>query len=140
MKIIGERIIELRKANHLTQTEFGKIFGLGKTTVSSYETGNSCPNDEIKIAICKHFNISADYLLGLSDCPQNVKELGSIGRGENMKLIIRNDEVILDEKNITEAVSGLKFVKSGKESLVELTLKCNSDVSINADKFIIKSL
>lgn len=57
-----------------------------------------------------------------------------------MKLIIRNDEVILDEKNITEAVSGLKFVKIGKESLVELTLKCNSDVSIDADKFIIKSL
>lgn len=67
MATIGERIYNLRKANHLTQTEFGRIFGIGKTTVSSYENGNSCPNDDIKIAICKYFDVPMDYLVGLVD-------------------------------------------------------------------------
>ncbi len=67
MATIGERIKALRKSNNLTQTEFGKLFGIGKTTVSSYETGNSCPNDDIKLAICKYFDVSTDYLLGLRE-------------------------------------------------------------------------
>ena len=67
MATIGERIHDLRKAHHLTQTEFGALFGIGKTTVSSYETGNSSPNDDIKIAICRYFDVSTDYLLGLTD-------------------------------------------------------------------------
>lgn len=67
MATIGERIRDLRKANDLTQTEFGKLFGIGKTTVSSWETGNSCPSDDIKLAISQYFNISTDYLLGLKD-------------------------------------------------------------------------
>lgn len=65
MANISERIRDLRKANDLTQTEFGKLFGIGKTTVSSWETGNSSPSDEIKMLICKHFKVSMDYLFGL---------------------------------------------------------------------------
>lgn len=74
--IIGERIKTLRKSNNLTQTEFGKLFGIGKTTVSSYETGNSCPNDSIKLAICRFFNVTTDYLLGNSNekTPSSVTE------------------------------------------------------------------
>lgn len=67
MPTIGGRIRDLRKAHHLTQSEFGKLFGVGKTTISSYETGYSCPNDDIKIAICKYFDVSMDYLHGLQD-------------------------------------------------------------------------
>lgn len=66
MSTIGERIRELRKSKNMTQTEFGKKFGIVKSTVSSYETGNSVPDDEIKRAICNYFNVSADYLLGIS--------------------------------------------------------------------------
>lgn len=67
MATIGSRIKSLRKTNNLTQTDFGKLFGVGKTTISSYETGNSTPNDDIKKEICNYFNISMDYLLGLTD-------------------------------------------------------------------------
>lgn len=64
MTILAKRIKELRKADDLTQTEFGRLFGIGKTTVSSWETGNSCPSDELKVLICKHFKVSMDYLIG----------------------------------------------------------------------------
>ena len=63
--MISERIKQLRKRHNLTQTEFGELFGVGKTTVSSWETNNSSPSDEIKIAICKRFNVSMDWLFGI---------------------------------------------------------------------------
>lgn len=69
---IGSRIKSIREVHHLTQTEFGELFGIVKSTVSSYEHGNSTPDDDIKVAICKHFNISMDYLLGLTDTSHTV--------------------------------------------------------------------
>ena len=70
MADISERIRTLRKKDHLTQTEFGRLFNIEKTTVSSYERNQSIPHDSIKIAICKYFNVTMDYLVGLSDTPQ----------------------------------------------------------------------
>lgn len=65
MSNLPSRLKALRTNAGLTQEEFGKIFGLVKSTVSLYESGKSTPNDEIKMQICKHFNVSIDYLLGL---------------------------------------------------------------------------
>lgn len=64
MATLADRLKELRKSNNLTQAELGKILGVGKTTVSMYETSNSAPSDEIKLKISEYFNISLDYLLG----------------------------------------------------------------------------
>jgi transcriptional regulator with XRE-family HTH domain len=61
------RIKELRNEKDLTQTEFGKIFGVGKTTVSMWENGNNSPDDEIKSKIADYFDTSVDYILGRTD-------------------------------------------------------------------------
>lgn len=74
MNMINERIKQLRKRHNLTQTEFGEFFGVGKTTVSSWETNNSSPSDEIKIAICKRFNVSMDWLFGFEKIVVKVKK------------------------------------------------------------------
>lgn len=67
MATLADRLKEIRKDNNLTQSELGKILGVGKTTISMYENGNSTPNDEIKLKISEHFNVSLDYLLGKTD-------------------------------------------------------------------------
>lgn len=67
MPTLSDRLKELRKSNNLTQAELGKILGVGKTTVSMYETGNSTPSDEIKLKISEYFTVSLDYLLGKTD-------------------------------------------------------------------------
>lgn len=69
MATIGERIRGLRELAGMTQEEFGKLFGVVKSTVSLYENGRSTPNDQIKTQICKYFDVSLDFLLGLSDNP-----------------------------------------------------------------------
>lgn len=85
MATIGDRIKTIRKAHKLTQTDFGNIFGIAKTTVSSYENGRSVPDDSIKIAICKHFNVTTDYLLGIIDSTrtQSIRFSGFLFSFEN---------------------------------------------------------
>ncbi len=66
MITLANRLKELRKDRGLTQKDLGNILGVGKTTISMYENGNSTPNDEIKLKICDYFNVSLDYLIGKS--------------------------------------------------------------------------
>lgn len=67
MANISERIKELRLSQQMTQTEFGNVFGIVKSTISLYESGKSTPNDQIKTKICEYFNVSMDYLLGITN-------------------------------------------------------------------------
>lgn len=67
MATLSSRIRSLRMERGLTQEEFGKVFGIVKSTVSLYESGKSVPNDQIKTEMCRYFDVSMDYLLGLTD-------------------------------------------------------------------------
>lgn len=68
--MIGERLLELRKDADLTQDDLAAILHINKHSISSYERDKSEPPDAIKIAIAQYFNVSVDYLLGLTDVPQ----------------------------------------------------------------------
>jgi len=65
--IVAERIKELRLENNLSQSTFGKKLQVSQDTVSLWEKGKAFPNTEYIILICKLFDVSADYLLGLKD-------------------------------------------------------------------------
>lgn len=71
MATLPERIKELRKKAGLNQQDFGALFGVAKNTISQYESGKNSPNDEIKMAIAKYFDVSLDYLLGATDIPRD---------------------------------------------------------------------
>ena len=78
--MIGERLLELRKDADLTQDDLALILNINKHSISSYERDKSEPPDAIKIAIAKHFNVSVDYLLGLTDIPTPIEKQGTIIR------------------------------------------------------------
>lgn len=65
--MVGERLLDLRKDMGLTQDELAEILKINKHSISSYEREKSEPPDAIKISIAKFFNVSIDYLLGLTD-------------------------------------------------------------------------
>jgi len=62
----GEVLAELRKDSGMSQKELGKVLSVSSTTISAYERNKTSPSDEIKIEIAKLFNVSLDYLLGVS--------------------------------------------------------------------------
>ena len=65
--IIGERIKELREQAGENQEELGEMIFSSQTAISHYENGRIKPNVDTIAAIAKHYNVSADYLLGLTD-------------------------------------------------------------------------
>lgn len=67
MATLGDRMKLIRKENNLTQEEFGKIFGLTKYSISLYESNKTSPNDNFKTKMASYFNVSVDWLLGLTD-------------------------------------------------------------------------
>ncbi len=61
------KIKDLRKESGLTQKALAKLLNKSVTGVASWEQGLSEPNvNDIRL-LCKIFNVSADYLLGLED-------------------------------------------------------------------------
>ncbi len=67
--MIGERLLDLRKDFDLSQDELGKILNINKHSISAYEREKNEPPDEIKIRLAEFFNVSVDYLLGITDTP-----------------------------------------------------------------------
>ncbi len=69
MVLIGERLYDLRKDAGMTQDELAELLKISKHSISAYERDKNEPPDSIKIAIARLFNVSVDYLVGLSDIP-----------------------------------------------------------------------
>jgi len=64
--LVGERLADLRKDKGLQQKELAAIIGVSERSVSLYERELSSPNDDVKIKIARYFNVSLDYLMGLT--------------------------------------------------------------------------
>ncbi len=65
MKKYNEIIRELREDNDLKQSDIAKLLGTTQQVYSRYEKGeNEMPIRHI-ITLCKFYNVSADYILGI---------------------------------------------------------------------------
>lgn len=62
MKILNERLKELRKALSLTQQEFADRLNVSRNTVATYEVGKSKPSDAAVMLICREFNVNEQWL------------------------------------------------------------------------------
>ena len=69
MKVFGERLRQLRIKRNMTQEELGLIFTppLSQSTCGTYENGKRQPTLENLVIISKYFNVTTDYLLGITD-------------------------------------------------------------------------
>lgn len=74
MEQLGVRIRKLRESRNMTQTELSEILGMKTyTTVSKWEKNENFPKGKDLKKLAEIFNVTSDYLLGLSDT-----ELGKI--------------------------------------------------------------
>lgn len=63
----GEKIRSLREDADLNQTQLGKALRMTQRKISYIECGRYEPNIDDIVALCRFFNVSADFLLGLSN-------------------------------------------------------------------------
>jgi len=60
------RLKHLRQKYKLTQGELADILGVKSTAISNYESKRNEPSFEKLIALSEYFDVSCDYLLGIS--------------------------------------------------------------------------
>ena len=66
MKHYNDRIRDLREQKKLTQRQISEVLGIRQQVYSKYELGvRSLPIEHL-MKLCKYYNASADWILGLS--------------------------------------------------------------------------
>ena len=94
---------ELRKSKKLKQWEMAAILNTDRSTITKWETGKSKPAYDMMVTIADYFNVSTDYLLGISDeredLPTNKKEpINDDGLSDNKKALIAFAETVPEDK------------------------------------------
>ncbi len=67
-----QRIRDLREDQDLTQDQLVKILKMHKTTYTNYEQGKREPPFEFIIKLAKFYNVSIDYIAGITDNPEEL--------------------------------------------------------------------
>ena len=84
-KVSMNRIKDLREDRDLRQVDVARATGIDQRSLSNYETGKTNPDSETVIKLARFFEVSCDYLLGVSesnliDRKALVRELADIRR------------------------------------------------------------
>lgn len=66
-KLFSSRLTALRRSEKLTLERLGEVLGVSKQTASRWETGDRLPSLDTAYEIARYFNVTLDYLVGLSD-------------------------------------------------------------------------
>lgn len=72
MDVVGQRIANLRKANHMTQTELADLLCVRYQAVSNWERGTAMPDIAKLPELADIFRVTIDALL-VVDVPQKMR-------------------------------------------------------------------
>lgn len=85
------RLGQIMSERKVSQETLASAIGVKRQTVSLYKTGQSSPNAEHLIKIAEFFNVSADWLLGLTNDKQKVPSpLDRLGLSESALAALEN--------------------------------------------------
>jgi len=68
------RIRDVREDRDYTQTQIGKLLNKSQQGYNHIETGRAELKIDDLIILCKFYNLSADYMIGLIDKPISYKK------------------------------------------------------------------
>ena len=88
---LGQRLIELRKAKHLSQEEVAEKLNVTRQTISKWETNQRSPEFDKILPLCELFEISTDELI----------------TGKNNKINNSEDEILNSNDNKKNRTIGL---------------------------------
>ncbi len=86
--MIGERLKEVRKDHGDTQADLAQKLNVSLSTVKSWERENSAPSHEVIVALCHLYNVTSDFLLGITDADPLLE------KNKREKLSPRNKEMV----------------------------------------------
>ena len=98
--MIGERLQEIRKDHGDTQQSLADKLNVSLYAVRCWEQDKSSPSHDTLVSICRLYNVSSDYLLGLSDnAPLDQQLYQTLLSTENMAVLKRFASFLINEQN-----------------------------------------
>ncbi|MGM8366506.1 helix-turn-helix domain-containing protein [Virgibacillus sp. W0181] len=123
MDIFRERLKELREEYDLDQRKMGELLNISTSAYGYYEQGRNEPSLETLAKISQKFNVSTDYLLGVSstrkapvyydisdDVSLSKSELETINKMKKLSLLSEISEK--PEKNVETLNRYWQFIKN----------------------------
>ena len=92
--MIGIRIAELRKSRGMSQKALGDKLHVTQGAVSQWENERTLPDTQQQRAIARFFDVSLDYLLGLSNDPKAISQSYSVSASMDMSASSAEDQEI----------------------------------------------
>jgi len=81
--MISDRLRLLRKEKGLSKRDLVAKLPLNYSTYANYESGFREPNSEVLQLLARHFGVSIDYLLGVSDNRKKADEIAILNEEEH---------------------------------------------------------
>jgi len=122
MAEIGEILCELREDKGLTQNELAKIFHISGSSISAYELGTRLPSLEVLLAYVNYFDVSADYILGLTQHPSTLSSFTEeYTSGKTIEDLIHDAKSLttIQKEALIQVIKGMAFY-------TEVTSRTNS--------------
>ena len=92
--MIGIRIAELRKSHGMSQKALGDKLHVTQGAVSQWENERTLPDTQQQRAIASFFDVSLDYLTGLSNDPKAISQSYSVSASMDMSASSAEDQEI----------------------------------------------
>ena len=107
LMIIAERLRTLRRERNLSKRELVGLLPINYSTYANYESGFREPNSEVLQMLARHFNVSIDYLMGMTENRRKADEVAILTDAEH--------EHILQYRQLDAHGKGLLDVVLNKE-------------------------
>ncbi len=118
----GEKVVELRKKNKMSQRELGRLIGVSDRAISKWETGLSSPSGQNLIYLSKIFSVPVEYFLASdsekrkamsAEGMESLTELYKSGRGPSSSHTIGPERACLLFKQRNAEADSFKAVLYG---------------------------
>jgi len=101
------RLKELREERRLSQEGLALKLNVSQSTISAYEVGDRTPDLETLTAIAHFFDVSLDYLVGLSNLKRQIKQ-SDLTAAELEHLHVYRQLSSNDQEKVAAYIEGLQ--------------------------------
>lgn len=114
MNKFGDRLRVLRKMKDLKQEDVGELIGVSGSAVGSYERNTREPSLEMVGKLAESFNVTADYLIGITDeptTPQKEKAVMDLRQFLDQQEVMFNGLPLTDrdKQRVMDILTGLFY-------------------------------
>lgn len=95
--MLSEKLKKLRTERGLSRSDLAKATGIAASSIANYERGDRQPDADYIARLCRFFDVSADYMIGLADATGTAQLPVGPAREGGLRLLDAVSDMIASE-------------------------------------------